>query len=139
MKFWKILSILLEEIFPEWRDRFVSYKYLKKHLNLVYPKAEDVKPLPPKHSRLSHSEQEDEEEAEITKEVAEFLNLLKEEVEKFNDFFLQKEEDYVIAWKVIYIYIYKNTYNKFRNYLWFEGFSYFFYCSVLMNCMCYIF
>ncbi|ESR63680.1 SPX domain-containing protein 1 [Citrus sinensis] len=37
MKFWKSLSILIEETLPEWRDKFLSYKDLKKQLKLIYP------------------------------------------------------------------------------------------------------
>ncbi|KAF4351278.1 hypothetical protein CsatB_008153 [Cannabis sativa] len=96
MKFWKILSSLLEEIFPEWRDRFLSYKSLKKQLKSFYPKPGN--PSSPKRSKLSHAEEE-EEEAEVTEEVAVFLKLLNDEIHKFNEFFVQKEEDYIIAWK----------------------------------------
>ncbi|XP_062098428.1 SPX domain-containing protein 2-like [Humulus lupulus] len=95
MKFWKILSSLLEEIFPEWRDRFLSYKSLKKQLKFFYPKS--CNKSPPKRSKLSHAD--DEEEAEVTEEVAVFLQLLNDEIHKFNEFFVQKEEDYIIAWK----------------------------------------
>ncbi|PON81430.1 SPX domain containing protein [Trema orientale] len=118
MKFWKILSnllVVLEEIFPDWSDRFLSYKSLKQQLNLIYPKptAACGDEPPPKRSKLSRAdvadssdreskeEEEEEEEAEVTKEVnaAEFLKRLEEEIDKFNDFFVEKEEDYVIAWK----------------------------------------
>ncbi|PON34715.1 SPX domain containing protein [Parasponia andersonii] len=111
MKFWKILSnllVVLEEIFPDWPDRFLSYKSLKQQLNLIYPKPSAAcgDEPPPKRSKLSRADVADsndreskEQEAEVTKEVAEFLKLLEEEIDKFNDFFVDKEEDYVIAWK----------------------------------------
>lgn len=88
---------------------FLSYKTLKKQLKLIYPKPGDEPPA--KRPRCSHDdevssgagavESNEEEEAEVTKEVAEFLKLLDDEIEKFNEFFVQKEEDYVIAWKVM--------------------------------------
>ncbi|ONK60958.1 uncharacterized protein A4U43_C08F24520 [Asparagus officinalis] len=35
MKFGKSLSNQIEETLPEWRDKFLSYKYLKKKLKLI--------------------------------------------------------------------------------------------------------
>ncbi|XP_024024577.1 SPX domain-containing protein 1 [Morus notabilis] len=119
MKFSKILGNLLEEIFPDWRDRFLSYKSLKKQLNLIYPKpgagagAGDEPPA--KRPRLSDDEAtadtgdssaataaaaaESSDEAKASKAVDDFVSLLQDEIEKFNEFFVQKEEDIVIAWK----------------------------------------
>ncbi|KAL5559805.1 hypothetical protein UlMin_036016 [Ulmus minor] len=109
MKFSKILSNLLEEIFPDWREMFLSYKYLKKQLKLIYPKEGDEPPA--KRLRLADGDgdcdgdggdlaaAEINDDGEVTKEVADFVKLLREQIEKFNEFFLQKEEDYVIAWK----------------------------------------
>ena len=38
MKFGKSLSNQIEETLPEWRDKFLSYKELKKRLKLIEPK-----------------------------------------------------------------------------------------------------
>ncbi|KAE9452202.1 hypothetical protein C3L33_15884, partial [Rhododendron williamsianum] len=38
MKFSKILSNLIEQTLPDWRDQFLSYRDLKKQLKLIYPK-----------------------------------------------------------------------------------------------------
>lgn len=111
MKFWKSLSNLIEETLPDWRDKFLSYKELKKQLKLIYPKdGENSGQKPSKRARLE-SEAADagdceaesrcrEEEAEVEKEVTDFVRLLEDEIDKFNGFFVEKEEEYVIKWKV---------------------------------------
>ncbi|CAN1828331.1 SPX domain-containing protein 1 [Linum perenne] len=71
MKFWKSLSILIEDTLPEWRDKFLSYKDLKKQ------------------------------RGDVTKEVIDFVRLLEDEMEKLNSFIVEKEEDSVIKWKVL--------------------------------------
>lgn len=81
----------------------MSYKDLKKHLKLICPKDG---PIPPsKRPRLdagagAGSQDECTGEAEVTKEVNDFLKLLEVEIDKFNVFFVEKEEEYVIRWKV---------------------------------------
>ncbi|KAL4297833.1 hypothetical protein GQ457_12G020250 [Hibiscus cannabinus] len=102
MKFCKSLSILIEEALPDWRDKFLPYKDLKKQLKLIYPKdGNDKQPI--KRSRLDSTDGGDggpkEEENEVPKEVMDFVLLLEAEVEKFNAFFVEKEEDYVIKWR----------------------------------------
>ncbi|XP_044480739.1 SPX domain-containing protein 1-like [Mangifera indica] len=97
MKFWKSLSILIEETLPDWRDKFLSYKDLKKQLKLIHPK----------HGENSNKRPRLEcpdggacgKEAEETKRVNQFVKLLEDEMEKFNVFFVEKEEEYVIKWK----------------------------------------
>ena len=95
MKFWKILSNEIEQTLPDWRDKFLSYKDLKKQLKLICPK--EGENLPSKRPRLDGG---DSSEAEVSKEVNDFLKLLEVEIEKFNSFFVEKEEEYVIKWKV---------------------------------------
>ncbi|XP_021822352.1 SPX domain-containing protein 1-like isoform X2 [Prunus avium] len=106
MKFSKSLGILIEEALPEWRDKFLSYKDLKKQLKLIYPKDGDK--LPNKRPRLADADDrtdggdiagEGGEGAEVSKEVTDFVRLLENEMEKFNAFFEEKEEEYVIRWK----------------------------------------
>ncbi|KAF3447121.1 hypothetical protein FNV43_RR12301 [Rhamnella rubrinervis] len=101
MKFWKSLSNLIEETLPDWRDKFLSYKDLKQQLKLIHPKDRDN--CPAKRPRLSDGGDsvapENNEEAEVAKEVSDFVRLLEEEIEKFNAFFVDKEEEYVIKWK----------------------------------------
>ncbi|OMO61674.1 hypothetical protein CCACVL1_23323 [Corchorus capsularis] len=102
MKFWKSLSILIEETLPDWRDKFLSYKDLKKQLKLIYPKDASEK-QPNKRPRLDLSTDGGDggckEDGEDTKEVMDFVLLLEDEIEKFNAFFAEKEEDYVIKWR----------------------------------------
>ncbi|KAL5577676.1 hypothetical protein UlMin_019375 [Ulmus minor] len=103
MKFSKIISNLLEAIFPDWREMFLSYKSLKKQLKLIYPKDGD-EPVAKRlrladRGDLATGESNVEGEGEVTKEVADFLKLLHQEIDKINDFFVQKEEYYIIEWK----------------------------------------
>ncbi|XP_052149644.1 SPX domain-containing protein 5 [Oryza glaberrima] len=70
MKFGKRLKRQIEESLPEWRDHFLNYKELKRRLNAV------SSPDPAAEAR--------------------FLALLHAEVDKFNAFFLEQEEDFVI-------------------------------------------
>ncbi|EOY29492.1 hypothetical protein QUC31_020770 [Theobroma cacao] len=101
MKFWKSLSILIEEALPDWRDKFLSYKDLKKQLKLIYPKDGSEKQVS-KRPRLDSADGGDggsKEESEVPKEVMDFVLLLEDEIEKFNAFFIEKEEDYVIKWR----------------------------------------
>ncbi|XP_059641807.1 SPX domain-containing protein 1-like [Cornus florida] len=116
MHFWKILNALIEQMLPDWRDKFLSYKDLKKQLKLIYPKEGEVA-RPNKRPRLGdetdgRDEAEEErkvvaggegegEEVVVTKEVIDFVKLLEEEIEKFNAFFLDKQENYVIKLKVL--------------------------------------
>jgi hypothetical protein len=92
----------MEETLPDWRDKFLSYKDLKKQLKLIYPKEGD-KPLN-KRPRLDDDQMES---GEAEKEVIDFVRVLEDEMEKFNSFIVEKEEDYVIKWKV-YIFAYLN-------------------------------
>lgn len=94
MKFWKSLSNLIEETLPAWRDKFLSYKDLKKQLKLIYPKADDAHP-----NKRARSDGGGGEASDVTKEVIDFVRLLEDEIEKFNIFFVEKEEEYVIKLK----------------------------------------
>ncbi|XP_052488962.1 SPX domain-containing protein 2 isoform X1 [Gossypium raimondii] len=98
MKFCKSLSILIEEALPDWRDKFLPYKDLKKQLKLIYPKDGSEK-QPNKRPRLDSMDGGDGKDSEVSKEVMDFVLLLENEVEKFNTFFVEKEEDYVIKWR----------------------------------------
>ncbi|XP_022754500.1 SPX domain-containing protein 2-like isoform X3 [Durio zibethinus] len=70
MKFSKSLSILIEEALPDWKDKFLSYKDLKKQLKLIYPK-DGSKKQPNKRPRLDSTDGGDggcKEESEVSKE-----------------------------------------------------------------------
>ncbi|XP_022946210.1 SPX domain-containing protein 1-like [Cucurbita moschata] len=92
MKFGKSLSNQIEETLPEWRDKFLSYKELKKRLKLVEPKGGD---RPSKRLRIEDGEKDD----SSSSEEMIFIKLLEDELEKFNSFFVEKEEEYIIRLK----------------------------------------
>ncbi|KAL5074322.1 hypothetical protein RYX36_013306 [Vicia faba] len=83
MKFWKILKRQIEQTLPEWGDKFLSYKNLKKQLKIMCPKHACTPP------RLD------------AYQVHHFLYLLEVEIDKFNTFFVNKEEEYIIKWKLL--------------------------------------
>lgn len=100
MKFGKSLSNQIEETLPEWRDKFLSYKELKKRLKLIVPRvaaAGDIRPA--KRPRIAAAD--DCAEA-ISDEEVDFVKLLEDELEKFNSFFVEKEEEYIIRLKVLF-------------------------------------
>ncbi|XP_062215391.1 SPX domain-containing protein 5-like [Phragmites australis] len=72
MKFGKRLKKQIEESLPEWRSQFLNYKELKRRVNAVSSPA----PSPAAD--------------------ADFLTLLNAEVDKFNHFFLEQEEEFII-------------------------------------------
>ncbi|TVU02509.1 hypothetical protein EJB05_51994 [Eragrostis curvula] len=90
MKFGKSLNNQIVETLPEWRDKFLSYKDLKKRLKLLGGAGERAR----KRQRVG-----DGSPPAMTAEEAAFVALLEAELDKFNGFFLEKEEDYVIRQK----------------------------------------
>ncbi|CAI8583767.1 unnamed protein product [Vicia faba] len=99
MKFGKSLSSQIEKTLPEWRDKFLSYKELKKKLKNLEPAAAgDDRPA--KRLRVDSGGANSVADAgEIPKEESDFRNLLENELEKFNNFFVEKEEEYIIRLK----------------------------------------
>ncbi|KAL3629396.1 SPX domain [Castilleja foliolosa] len=92
MKFGKEFRIHLEKTLPEWRDKFLSYKLLKKLLK-HYPPPVAVNlpqephpggPLPP-----------------LPALQVWFVTVLYEELEKFNDFYVEKEEEFIIRFQAL--------------------------------------
>lgn len=94
MKFGKSLSNQIEKTLPEWRDKFLSYKELKKKLKQFEPPAAAADDRPAKRLKSDAA-------AEMSKEEADFRNLLENELDKFNTFFVEKEEEYIIRLKVL--------------------------------------
>ncbi|KAF2318048.1 hypothetical protein GH714_041379 [Hevea brasiliensis] len=106
MKFGKSLSNQIEETLPEWRDKFLSYKELKKRLKLIEPNKGGDRPI--KRPRLDAGDCTDEPSGgdnkdAMTKEVIDFIKLLEDELEKFNNFFVEKEEEYIIIEDEMYL------------------------------------
>ncbi|KAJ6390988.1 hypothetical protein OIU77_025070 [Salix suchowensis] len=79
MKFGKRLKQQVQETLPDWRDKFLSYKELKKLVRLISSAP----------SFLNGS-------SEYGKSEAEFVRLLNCEIDKFNAFFMEQEEDFII-------------------------------------------
>ncbi|KAK1257654.1 SPX domain-containing protein 2 [Acorus gramineus] len=89
MKFGKSLNSQIEETLPEWRDKFLSYKDLKKRLKLIAGRGERAI----KRRRL---EDRTVEAVEMTMEEPDFIRRLEAELKKVNAFFERMEEEYVI-------------------------------------------
>ncbi|XP_075483438.1 SPX domain-containing protein 2-like [Primulina tabacum] len=99
MKFWKILRNLIDQTLPDWQDKFLSYKKLKQHLNLIYPNKENIilgKERPNKRPQISREHARQTPEA-----INEFVNLLHAEINKFNKFVMNKEEMYIIRLQML--------------------------------------
>ncbi|KAK4592991.1 hypothetical protein RGQ29_017219 [Quercus rubra] len=79
MKFGKRLKQQIQETLPGWRDKFLSYKELKKL----------VRSISSAPTLLNGS-------FEYGRAEEEFVYLLNNEIEKFNAFFVEQEEDFVI-------------------------------------------
>lgn len=86
MKFGKRLKQQIQDSLPEWRDKFLSYKELKKLLRLIS--------TAPPSTLLNGS-------LEYGKAEAEFMYLLNKDIDKFNGFFVEQEEDFIIRHKVL--------------------------------------
>lgn len=88
MKFGKRLKQQIQESLPEWRDKYLSYKELKKLVRLISEAP----------TLLNGS-------LEYGKTEAEFICLLNNEIDKFNGFFMEKEEDFIIRHMVMFFLI----------------------------------
>ncbi|EOA21138.1 hypothetical protein CARUB_v10001482mg [Capsella rubella] len=106
MKFGKEFRTHLEETLPEWRDKFLCYKPLKKLLK-YYPDFPppsdsdhlDSRPVFADTTNLSSAAEDDVVLPGVrpTEDLqGSFLRILNEELDKFNDFYVDKEEDFVI-------------------------------------------
>ncbi|KAK4476496.1 hypothetical protein RD792_015650 [Penstemon davidsonii] len=79
MKFGKRLKQQIEQSLPGWRDEYLSYKELKKLVRLISS-----------GPRVLNGP---------ARAEAEFMYLLNNEIEKFNAFFMEQEEDFIIRHK----------------------------------------
>ncbi|XP_058734690.1 SPX domain-containing protein 3-like [Vicia villosa] len=85
MKFGKRLKQQVQDTLPEWRDKFLSYKELKKLLRLL-----STAPGSLLNGSVGYGKGE-----------AEFMYLLNNEIDKFNGFFMEQEEDFIIRHKEV--------------------------------------
>ncbi|KAF0935296.1 hypothetical protein E2562_032011 [Oryza meyeriana var. granulata] len=99
MKFGKSLSNQILEMQPEWQDKFLSYKDLKKRLNLICRAGGGIAGERLSKRRRVGGGTAVTAAAGMTPEQAGFVALLDAELDKFNFFFLEKEEEYVIKQK----------------------------------------
>lgn len=94
MKFGKEFKTHLEETLPEWRDKFLCYKPLKKLLK-SFPN-----PTPDFNLHQNTLLGPDDPAARPLVDLQEwFVRILNEELEKFNDFYVDKEEEFVIRFQ----------------------------------------
>lgn len=99
MKFGKRLRDLLEDSLPEWQDKFLSYKELKKKLKSL-PSGDATSPGAGGSPAAGDVAQDAEKDAPVMSEE-QFVRLLNEELDKFNTFFMEKEEEFVIRMQVM--------------------------------------
>lgn len=97
MKYGKRLRDEVERTFPDWSGEFISYKQLKKQLNLTDPNKRALK-RPYKRPRITIADILDAGRFNVN-----FSLLLNHELEKVNRFYVDKEEDYIIRLKVWFI------------------------------------
>ncbi|PNY09673.1 SPX domain-containing protein 4-like [Trifolium pratense] len=93
MKFGKEFKTHLEETIPEWRDKFLCYKPLKKLLKHHLPSSTTT--TAPVNLHLHFLQQP------FSPNILQawFLRILNQELEKFNDFYVDKEEEFVIRFQ----------------------------------------
>ncbi|KAI4346620.1 hypothetical protein L6164_007502 [Bauhinia variegata] len=111
MKFGKEFKTHLEETIPEWRDKFLCYKPLKKLLKQQVPATPGAAVHGDPLQRQIDSEPDfpvvvdgpqdrPEPAGRPPSELEEwFIGILNEELEKLNDFYMDKEEDFVIRFE----------------------------------------
>ncbi|KAK4269798.1 hypothetical protein QN277_022907 [Acacia crassicarpa] len=87
MKFGKRLKQLIQATLPSWRDKYLSYKELKQLVRLL---SSSLAVAP---SLLDGS-------LVNGKAEAEFVYFLNNEIDKFNAFYMEQEEDFIIRHKV---------------------------------------
>ncbi|XP_074286580.1 SPX domain-containing protein 4 [Silene latifolia] len=113
MKFGKEFRIHLEETLPEWRDKFLCYKPLKKLLKHFHNNTNNIPStinIINNNNNINNAENNDgsgpsssssNSGRKMTVEEFQvwFVRLLNEELDKFNDFYVEKEEDFVIRFQ----------------------------------------
>ncbi|XAR71259.1 hypothetical protein NMG60_11028440 [Bertholletia excelsa] len=94
MKFGKEFRTHLEKTLPEWRDKFLCYKVLKKLLKRI-PAAVDP-PADDAYATDGLADRPDTTLPNLADLQNWFVGILGEELDKFNDFYVDKEEEFVI-------------------------------------------
>lgn len=103
MKFGKEFKTHLEETLPGWRDKFLCYKPLKKLLKQLPPTVDYLnldRPINFQHQQHPPplaGDVHDNTDRPLVDLQEWFVRILNEELDKFNDFYVDKEEDFVIC------------------------------------------
>ncbi|KAK6913288.1 SPX domain [Dillenia turbinata] len=95
MKFGKEFQTHLEETLPEWRDKYLCYKPLKKFLKNFATTATAVDSIVNRDPAQIGGSDEENNRALVELQNW-FVRILSEELDKFNDFYVDKEEEFVI-------------------------------------------
>jgi hypothetical protein len=100
MKFGKLLKETTEGM-PEMEDLFLRYKELKKHLKAMKKAQPEIQAVAAAHDEeleetSTSGNQEHGLESRLSVEEMAFVNTLNEDLQRFNRFFIDKEEDSVI-------------------------------------------
>lgn len=116
MKFGKEFRIHLEETLPEWRDKFLCYKPLKKllkHLPNTTISGHNNNNNPQNRQSVGNHGEGGPSSSESVPTTTQrsmsleefqdwFVRLLNDELDKLNDFYVEKEEDFVIRFQVLH-------------------------------------
>ncbi|WVZ61115.1 hypothetical protein U9M48_011037 [Paspalum notatum var. saurae] len=101
MKFGKDFRNHLEETLPAWRDKYLAYKALKKLIKNLGPHGPAAPPLPPPPPPAA-AEGAGDGAAQGNVALGNwFATILDAELHKLNEFYIEKEEWYVIRLQVL--------------------------------------
>ncbi|OWM64565.1 SPX domain-containing protein 4 [Punica granatum] len=100
MKFGKEFRTHLEETLPEWRDKFLCYKPLKKLLKNLPPPVDHHPAFAGDPANIEDGADGNPPDHRPLVDLQEwFVGILNDELEKFNDFYVDKEEDFIIRFQ----------------------------------------
>ncbi|KAF4390773.1 hypothetical protein G4B88_015663 [Cannabis sativa] len=99
MKFGKEFTTHLEDTLPEWRDKFLCYKPLKKFLKTFPTNPSDQHQPFEAVAPAALEGFEDQGNPPLAELQDWFIRILNEELDKFNDFYVDKEEEFVIRFQ----------------------------------------
>ncbi|OEL15276.1 SPX domain-containing protein 4 [Dichanthelium oligosanthes] len=98
MKFGKDFRNHLEETLPSWKDKYLPYKALKKLIKNLQPAGPAALPLPPPPAAEGPGDGPGQGNVALGDWFASVLDM---ELHKLNDFYMEKEEWYVIRLQVL--------------------------------------
>lgn len=118
MKFGKRLRLHLQETLPDWRDKYLCYKVLKILVKQISTTAgydyqwqvdaDAAAAVGNVHGDL-YARYHPERNRRLIVFHQSFVRILNEELEKFNYFFLEKEEEFIIRLQVLVtFFVYRN-------------------------------